>query len=328
MDKYIYISSPGDSSIKVLKFFKKNITIVQEIYTEGQAQPISLSKKYKLMYVGIRPNYNITTYKILNNGKIKKLSTFSLPVPLNYISINKENNLLACSSYHGSLLIIIKLNENGIPITILNIFKNINGCHCSKFYDLNHSIITTALKSDSIYIFNSINNKKNFKKLQFIVKKKSGPRHFTFHPNKNFIFSINELDSTIDVWKIKNDKISINNIQNIKLLPKEHNNSICNWAADIHISSCGKYLYASERNNSIITLFEINQNNFKIFFKKHYSVETQPRAFFIDKKENLLSVVGEKSNFITIYKISKNNGDLLPIIRSYAGENPVWVIMN
>ncbi|CAL4042994.1 6-phosphogluconolactonase [Buchnera aphidicola (Anoecia corni)] len=328
MDKYIYISSPGDNSIKILKFFKKNITVVQEMYTKGQAQPISLSKKYKLIYVGIRPNYNITTYKILNNGKIEEISTFALPVPLNYIDINKENNLLVCSSYHGSLLIIVKLNENGIPITILNTFKNVNGCHCSKFYHLKNSIIATALKSDSIYIFNSINNKKHFERLQFLVEKKSGPRHLAFHPNKSFIFSINELNGTINVWKITNNKFGINNVQKINLLPKEYNNSICYWAADIHISPCGKYLYASERNNSIITLFEINQNNFKIFFKKRYFVEKQPRTFFIDKEKNLLSVVGEKSNFITIYKISKDNGELFPIIRSYAGENPVWVIMN
>jgi len=327
MDKYLYISSPGDNSIKILKFFKKNITIIQEIYTDGQAQPIFLNKKYQLLYVGIRPNCNITTYKILNNGKIKKISTFLLPIPLNYISMNKKNDLLACSSYHGSALIIIKLNENGIPISIWNTFKNIHGCHCSKFYLENDSIVSTALKSDSIYIFNSINNKKNFQKLQFSVEKKSGPRHFTFHPSKNFAFSINELNGTINVWKIINNKFSINNIQKINLLPKEHNHSMYYWASDIHISSCGKYLYASERNNSIISLFEINQSNFKIFFKKHYSVEKQPRTFFIYKKENLLSVIGEKSNFITIYKISKNNGYLYPIARNYAGENPVWIIM-
>jgi len=331
MKKCIYVSSPGDQSIKVLDFFQKKIKIVQEVFIQGEPQPIYINTNSQLMYVGIRPLCRISTFKILSDGIIKKISKLYLPTPINYIYLCKTTNLLLCSSYHGSSLIIIEIDKNGIPKKIINIFKNINGCHCSKTNYLNKKIFSTALKSDTIYVFNTRKNiiQKCKSTLYIKRKEKTGPRHITFHPNQKVMFCINELNGTIDSWDMKEDKYYFKHIQNIKIFPEKLKTYIQNyWSAEIQITSCGLYLYVSERISSMIALFSINQKDFKIFFKKSFSVEQQPRSFHIDSKSKYLSVLGEKSNFITIYQISSKDGTLLPITRHYVGINPIWTYMN
>jgi len=328
MKRIIYVSNLESNTIQVIRM--DNPLLLQSIQTikvNGQIQPLAISKKNKLIYAGIRPSSQIITYQILDDGKLKEISQISVTSFPNHISLDHNENFLFCSSYHGECLNVLKLNCKGIPQKILHIFKSIKGCHYSHVNLNNDLLYATALKEDKIYMYHLTKNN-NFIEHKYSpinILKNSGPRHLSFHPNKKYIYCINELNSTIDVWKHSSISERLNVIQNVRILPDEYIGKY--WGADIHITPCGNYLYASDRSTSIITAFKINQTNGKIHNSEYYVTEKQPRSFHIDQSGKYLIVAGEKSNSITIYRIELNNNGLLYKLTSYkVGKNPIWIL--
>src|SRR3954452_4759452 len=89
------------------------------------------------------------------------------------------------------------------------------------------------------------------------VKAKAGPRHLVFAPNGKFVYLLNELDASIYVfpWDGKNGTMK-KKVQVATSLPKGFDGKP--WAADIHLTPDGKYLYASERTTSTLAAFKVD----------------------------------------------------------------------
>ncbi|WP_343183344.1 beta-propeller fold lactonase family protein [Buchnera aphidicola] len=328
LKKYIiYVSIPKKKSIEVFQFKSSNkIKKIQEINTEGEIQPIKIFHKKNILYAGVRNKARIITYKINKKGYLKKIKETKTIGNPNHIFINKNKKYLLNSSYGGNSISLHYLNKNGTLKKDFQTGKNILGCHASVIDKKNKFIFCTSLLLDKVFIYNLKNIKKIFKYKKNFLKcsKNSGPRHIIFHPKKNFLYIIHELNSSISVWvmkKILNIKkiICIQKINILNIILKKK------WASDIHFSPCGNFLYASERSNHSITLFHVNKNTGKIKLIKIYKTEKQPRSFKIEKKGKYLIVSGQKSNFISIYKINKKNGYLTKINSLKTKKEPLWI---
>ena len=79
------------------------------------------------------------------------------------------------------------------------------------------------------------------------------------------------------------------------------------WAADIHLTPDGKYLYASERTSSTLAGFKVDTKTGMLTPITIPSTEKQPRAFNIDPTGRYILAVGELSNSMTSYSIDKAN---------------------
>ncbi len=89
------------------------------------------------------------------------------------------------------------------------------------------------------------------------VKAKAGPRHLVFAPNAKFVYLLDELDASIYVfpWDGKTGTLK-KEVQVASALPKGFDGKP--WAADIHLTPDGKYLYASERTSSTLAAFKVD----------------------------------------------------------------------
>ncbi|MCW5197697.1 beta-propeller fold lactonase family protein [Buchnera aphidicola] len=326
--KYIiYVSIPKKNIIEVFEFnLLKKVKKIQEISTNKEIQPIKVSIKKKKLYAGIRNNAKIITYDINNQGLLKKNSQIKTYGNPNHIYIDKNEKYLFNSSYGNNSISCHLLDKNGIPKKIYKLKNKILGCHASIIDKSNKFLFFTALKLNKIFIYNIENIKKLFKiNVNKIYHKKNyGPRHLSIHPNNKYLYILNELNSTITVWNIKNIIYQNKNkyIQKINITPIFFKKK---WAADIHISPCGLFLYASERATHTISLFQINPNTGKIKFLKIYKTEKQPRSFTIDKTGKYIIVVGQKSNSASIYSINKKNGFLNKKLSFITMQEPLWV---
>ncbi|CAL4321059.1 6-phosphogluconolactonase [Buchnera aphidicola (Periphyllus testudinaceus)] len=328
MKKYIiYISIPKKYIIEVFKFNSLgSIKKIQEIYTNGEVQPLKLCYKKKLLYAGVRNDSRIITYKINKKGLLKLLKETKTIGDPNHIFIDKNEKYLFNSSYGGNSISFHFLNKKGIPEKLFKNKKNILGCHSSVLDIKNNFLFCSSLKMDKIFIYSLKKIKKIFKKEKNILKciKKSGPRHIIIHPKNKYLYIIHELNSSISIWNIKkifNDN-KIKCIQKIDILNIKLKK---NWAADIHFTPCGNFLYASERIYNSITLFQVNSNTGKIKLIKIYKTEIQPRSFKIDNTGKYLIISGQKSNSISIYKINKKNGFLKKEKSFNTMKEPLWV---
>ncbi|VFP81480.1 beta-propeller fold lactonase family protein [Buchnera aphidicola] len=330
MRKNIFISCSINKHIEYWILKKNNIlSKIKIISSDGIPQPLKYNKKNKLLYVGEKENNKIITYKIYSNNKINKIHEVSICNTPNYISFNQNKNILFCASYHGNEFYVFLINQFGYIKKNIYIFKKIYGCHFIKMHYRYNLIFVTSLKANKIYIYTIIYNKKNkinlILKNIILTKKNSGPRHITFHPLNDYMYSVNEFNGTIDVWIIYNTIFKLKLIQSISLILKPYIS--IPWASDIHIHPNGKYLYACDRSNSIISLFNINCNTGTLLYIHTYQTELQPRSFNISKDGRILIVVGEISNNMRIYNINLDTGYLIYSKIQSIGKNPLWIII-
>ncbi|CAL4322189.1 6-phosphogluconolactonase [Buchnera aphidicola (Eriosoma lanigerum)] len=329
MYQNIYIASPESNQIEVWNLNNNGIAnLIQIVKIHGKIQPLCILKEKNILYAGLRSNNCIITYKISKTGILKTICNFSIPYSINYISIDINRQKMICSSYHSGSIIIISLNALGYPIKIDQQINYLAGCHCS-IMDLDQKILfTSALKQNKIHLFifydKTIVSNPNQKYVH--TEYNSGPRHIIFHPNNINLYSINELNGTINTWIINYNSNTIKNLQNINLMPISFKGTP--WASEIRILPNGQYLYASDRTTSIISIFKINIKNGILSRIAQIQTELQPRSFDIDEFGKYLVIAGQKSNFISIYQINQVTGLLKFIARYPVGNGPLWVLIN
>ena len=148
----------------------------------------------------------------------------------------------------------------------------------------------------------------------------SGPRHFTFHPNGKFVYIIQEMSATITGFNYKDGVLDA--FQEIKNLPDDYTGR--KWAADIHISPDGKFLYGSNRTHESLVIFSINIKTGKLTFVGHQPVNGKtPRNFAIDPTGNFILVANQDSDSITIFKRDSTTGKLTSTGKEIAISQPV-----
>ncbi len=84
----------------------------------------------------------------------------------------------------------------------------------------------------------------------------SGPRHLAMHPNGQFVFAINELDSTIASFALDNSSGTLTFVDAQPAVPAAARQN--NHCADIQISPDGKFIYGSNRGHDSIAMFSID----------------------------------------------------------------------
>ena len=97
------------------------------------------------------------------------------------------------------------------------------------------------------------------------------------------------------------------------------------WAADIHLTPNGKFLYASERTTSTLAAFSVDKKKGTLTPMDSYPTEKQPRAFNIDAGGRYLLAVGQLPDSLTSYSIDKKTGKLTKLKEYPMGKNPNWV---
>ena len=141
------------------------------------------------------------------------------------------------------------------------------------------------------------------------VRAGAGPRHLTFHPNGEYAYLINELNSTLIGYRYHAATGSLEELQTVSALPEDFTGE--NLCADVHISPDGKYLYGSNRGHDSIVCFSIDQSTGHLTYRHHTGTGgKEPRNFAIDPTGNFLLAANQNSHNIITFRIDPENGAL------------------
>jgi 6-phosphogluconolactonase len=151
----------------------------------------------------------------------------------------------------------------------------------------------------------------------------AGPRHFRFDSAGRHVYLLNELDGTVDVLAWQASTGSLEHLQTVSILPPGFAGKP--WAADLHLTPCGRYLYASERTSSTLAHLAVDADTGRLSVQAHTQVETQPRGFAIDPSGRYLLVVGQLSHHLSCFAIDTETGQLRLQQRIPVGQGPNWV---
>ncbi|MFP3028817.1 MAG: 6-phosphogluconolactonase [Arsenophonus sp.] len=324
MKQVVYVASPENKQIYVWSIDEKGkLTLLQQLTLVGEAQPMQIGRDGRHLYVGIRPDFAIITYLISSEGKLNQKTITSIPGMPTHIELDKLGRWLFISCYHQGNLIVLPVDQNGIPQSPIQIIDNLKHPHSSGVSFDNLRLFVPCLGEDYIRIYFINNNGYLIEHVAQRIKtnKGAGPRHLAFLPNQNAFYCLNELDATINVYSAF-EPYQQKQIYNILPIGSE-----CKpWAADIHITPNGRHLYASERSSSIIRHFEVIADGLELLPMMAYATETQPRGFNIDQSGNFLLAAGQKSNHIAVYKIDTVTGMLHTLGRYPVSKGPMWII--
>jgi 6-phosphogluconolactonase len=154
----------------------------------------------------------------------------------------------------------------------------------------------------------------------------AGPRHLVFHPGGNYVYVINELDSTITAFTYDSQRGTIDPIQTVSTQP-EHDQKI-STCADIHISPCGKFLYGSNRGHDSIAVFAIDTATGKLTLVEHAStLGKTPRNFALSPDGRFVLVANQDSNAIVVFERDEQTGQLQATGHSVEVSKPVCIRM-
>ncbi|WP_367680423.1 6-phosphogluconolactonase [Candidatus Fukatsuia anoeciicola] len=328
MKQVVYVASLNSSQIDIwqLNLTGELILLQTEKVFNQQIKSMAVSPNKHYLYVGICPDFAILTYHIADDGRLKKVANTPLPGRPTYISTDLQGRFLFTASYSANCISVNKIDNQGVARKLIQRLDNITTPHSVNVDPGNQIILVPCLEEDCIRLFKlNTNGKLTPHKQQKEVKtaKGAGPRHMVFHPYYQVVYCINERNSTVDVYQITDNGQQYRRIQTLNVLLNDFTGTC--WAADIHITPDGFYLYVSDRMANILAIFSVKQDGVIVSFIGYELTEAQPRSFNIDYSGNFLIVAGQQSNYIAVYNINKYTGKLILLARYPVGKAPVWV---
>lgn len=136
----------------------------------------------------------------------------------------------------------------------------------------------------------------------------AGPRHFAFHPNSRWFYSLNEESSTLAFMTYDGSTGTLTPVSEISTLPDGFVGT--NYTSELLMASNGRYLYAANRLHDTIAIFSIDGMGRPELIGEEWTGGDYPRSFNIDPSGNYMYVCNQRSDAITTFRVSGNGRKL------------------
>jgi 6-phosphogluconolactonase (cycloisomerase 2 family) len=135
-----------------------------------------------------------------------------------------------------------------------------------------------------------------------------GPRHFHFHPNQRWLYSIQEEGSTIVRfdWDAAHGRLTAR--QTISTLPPGFAGS--NFCSGILVSADGRFVYAGNRLHDSIGVFSVGPQGELAFVGEEWTRGNYPRSFNFDPTGQLLYCCNQRADNIAVFRVDRKTGGL------------------
>ena len=255
----------------------------------------------------------VTAFSMENNSLTELQTVSSMGAHPCHISLSPTGNKVAISNYTGGNASVYQVGADGRltgPSAFMN-HKEIDTTkapHAHMAQWVNEDIYIADLGLDAVLAYDDKDAEMAKPKITLPLPEGAGPRHFTTTQNGNFLYVINELNSSITVFE-KDASGNYSSKQNESTLAADFNGE--SFCADIHVSADGKFLYGSNRGENTIVIFSIDQQTGLLSLVGRESVKGDwPRNFTLDPTGKFLLVANQKSNNITVFKRDQEKGTL------------------
>jgi 6-phosphogluconolactonase len=273
---------------------------------------------------------------LINGGSLTLLSTRSSggAHPC-FVTINSQGYILT-SNYTGGNLGLLKLDKKGQLSDLLDTEQHYGQgttqrqqaphVHSVWFEPGSNNIISADLGTNELW-FSKLDTENDKLRHRAQVKLKmadgAGPRHLAMHPDKKWIYVVNELDCTVTLVRKRAEDSYVSDIS-ISTIPEEYKGK--NACADIHITSDGKFVYASNRGHNSIAVFSVDPSEGTLKLIANVSVSGKnPRNFALSPDEKLLLVANQTTNNIVSFKRDRDTG-LLSFLSEIDAPKPVCIL--
>ena len=240
-----------------------------------------------------------------------------------YIALSPKEDFVITANYNGGNISIFRIGKDGLtlqdPRTISFVGKGIDmerqegpHLHFVGFTPDNSHMLAVDLGADCVHSF-PINKQDHDVSAPFLDEDKSqnfslppgcGPRHLCFSADGKIVYIITELSGEILVYDY--------NKTTAKLIQRIQADSLqARGSADIHMSSDGQFLYASNRlKGDGVVIFKIDSEKHTLTKIGYQPTGIHPRNFIITPNGQYFLVACRFSNVIQVFKRDAQSGML------------------
>jgi 6-phosphogluconolactonase len=311
--------------------------------------PMAVSPDRRYLYAATRSKpFSVHVYTIdPGSGALTPLSVAPLAQSFPYISLDQTGRFLFGASYHAHLISVNAVGVDGrvanAPLQVIPVGRN---AHSIRTDESNGFVYVPTLGTDQIFqfAFDAMSGRLSSNTPAVAqMQTGTGPRHFVTSADNRFLYVLSELLGTVTTFALDGKTGLLTEIGSASGLPPDtklvpgaprvaagaaaaalpRDRDI--WAADIHLTPDGRFLYISERTGSTLGALSVNAQSGKLTYLASTPTATQPRGFAIDPEGRFLVAAGEKSDTISVYAIDQANG-ALSLPRKYpCGKGANWV---
>jgi len=267
-----------------------------------------------------------------------------------YVSVDTSGRTAFVADYAGSAIATYSIQPDGTlsqPVTRIDYKdpkfgkrgpnsarQDIPHPHATTLSPDNRFLLVNDLGSDAISVFSFDPATAHLSQpALFETRPGSGPRHLVFHPNGRWIYSINELDSTIDhfLWTTTSSKISpqgllVNAGTPIKTIDPTFPVAK-NTAAEVAVSPDGRFLYASNRGEDTLVAFTIAPETGALTLLQRISCGGKtPRQFALAPEAHWLVCGNEDSATVTTFRRDGGTGKLSGPAQTIPLDSPMFAL--
>jgi 6-phosphogluconolactonase len=135
-----------------------------------------------------------------------------------------------------------------------------------------------------------------------------GPRHFVFHPNGRWFYSLQEEGSNIVLFDYDSTKGRLSSRQTISSLPPGFAGS--SFASEILVSGDGRFVYAGNRLHDGIAIFSVGESGALTFVGEEWTRGDYPRSFNFDPTGSFLYSCNQRGDNIAAFRVDRKSGGL------------------
>lgn len=267
-------------------------------------------------------------------GALKALNTVSSKgaIPA-YCSVDAAGRFVFVANYGGGSIAVLPIRTDGSLATAVDFHRDLgyvgsthatdapSGSLAISGHDTPHAhmiaadpqnrfVLATDLGQDRIYTyrFDRATGKLTAPSgVPFAtLPTGDGPRHFSFHPNGHWLYSIQEEASTVAFFHYNASTGSLDAQQTVSTLPAGFAGT--SFASEILVSPGGKNLYAANRLHDTIAIFSIGANGRLTHIGEAPTMADYPRNCCIDPSGNFMFVCNQQGDSVTSFRIKAGTG--------------------
>lgn len=253
-----------------------------------------------------------------------------------HVQRDKQNQYLVVTSYHGGMVGLIKLNEDGSLGEVTDVAQHTGSSvdpesqdrphpHSSFFSVDGEYLYVQDLGLDKLLVYKLDRTQhKLITAGEVKLPEGAGPRHLAFHPDKPFAYVINELNSSVSVFAYDAATGQLEALQHISTLPEGFTGE--NGTAEVIVSADGRFVYGSNRGHDSIVVFAVDEQG-KLTVVQHISSGGgHPRHFALTPSGRHLLVANRDNNNIVVLQRDEESGKLTATGQEAYSTKPVCLI--
>ncbi len=331
----VYVGNAETSDIHVFQLDRDNgkLALVERasipgVATAGTSTPLAIRPDKRVLIVGVRGEpVCAASFQIdAKDGTLTHIANGPLADRMAYLATDRTGAFLLGASYTGHKIAVSPIAPDGRVQAPVQIIPTEPNAHAILPDPANRYVLATSLGGGLIKLFrfDAVTGRLTANEPPAVrVKEKAGPRHFVFHPDGQRVYLLNELDATVCVFDYDPIQGHLDQRQALSGLPSGFQGKP--WAADLHLTPDGRFLYASERTSSTLAGFRVDPRSGMLSLLGHTPTEEQPRGFSIDPSGRYLLAVGQRSHRLACHGIDPASGKLTRLESYPTGQNPNWV---